>query len=492
MKKQLNLFFLLIIIQASVSAQQFKVSYSPSAFKNSFTGKIFLYLNKENRNPKDGAVTIESFPCFSVDAVNIKPGGFVIINDRAVSYPAKLSDVERGGYYVQVVWDRNLGGRSIAESPGNIYSKTMKVTFTKDYAKIFAIVCGDVIPEPVFSETVFVKELKAPSTLLSAFHKKPMTVDAAIILPAGYFMQPQQKFPVVFIVSGYGGDYHQYSNDSAARSNAIDTVPCITVYLDGSCSLGHSVYANSDNNGPWGDALVKEFIPLLESKYRCNGARFLRGHSSGGWTVLWLQTHYPSTFAGCWSSSPDPVDFRDFQKINLYAGDNIYYDKDSALRSVATIAGAIPWASQKQAYQQEYVIYRGEQMHSFDAVFSRRGADGNPERICSSATGELNKTVFEHWKNYDISLYLRSNWDKLKSDLDGKIRVSVGEQDNFLLNGAVHVLESEMKALNANMIFEYFPGDHFTVYTPEYRSKGFHFLAEKYIEWVKTNKKDSN
>jgi len=30
-------------------------------------------------------------------------------------------------------------------------------------------------------------------------------------------------------------------------------------------SLGHSVYANSDNNGPWGDALIKEFIPALEN-----------------------------------------------------------------------------------------------------------------------------------------------------------------------------------------------------------------------------------
>ena len=57
------------------------------------------------------------------------------------------------------------------------------------------------------------------------------------------------------------------------------------------------------------------------------------------------------------------------------------------------------------------------------------------------------------------------------------------------MNGAVHLLESEMKKLNSNMGFEYFPHDHFTVATPEYRSKGFHFLAERYIEWEETNKK---
>lgn len=487
MKKQLYLFFLLIMIQGFAHAQQFKISFSPGAFNKPFNGKVILYLNKENKKPKDAAADIEPFPCFSVDVKNVQAGSAILIDDKAHAYPVKLSDIERGGYYVQAVWDRNLGGRAISASPGNIYSKTVKVLLTKDISKTFNLLCDQVIPEPEFTETDFVKELKVPSALLSAFHKRPMMVNAAIILPAEYFKEPQRKFPVTFLVSGYGGDYHRYSGDTTSRSRAIDTIPCITVYLDGNCALGHSVYANSDNNGPWGDALIKEFIPLLESKYRCDGARLLRGHSSGGWTVLWLQTHYPTVFAGCWSSSPDPVDFRDFQKINLYAGDNMYYDKDSSLRSVATVAGFFPWVSAKQACQQEYVIYRGEQMHSFDAVFSEKGADGNPLRICNAVTGELNKNTFEHWKQYDISLYLRSNWSILKNDLEGRIRVTVGEQDNFLLNGAVHLLETEMKKLDSKFIFTYYPGDHFTVSTPEYRKAGLQFLAQKYMEWKKNN-----
>ena len=59
-----------------------------------------------------------------------------------------------------------------------------------------------------------------------------------------------------------------------------------------------------------------------------------------------------------------------------------------------------------------------------------------------------------------------------------RLMLTVGEQDNFLLNGAVHLLDKEMKALNANMTFEYFPGDHFTVGTPEYREKGLHLLQK--------------
>jgi hypothetical protein len=371
---------------------------------------------------------------------------------------------------VQAVWDRNLGGRAIAESPGNIYSKTARVKFTKDVKKVFQIQCTEVIPEQSFKDTKFLKEFKVQSALLSSFHNRPYFLAAAVTLPRSYYDQPQKKYPVIFHVFGYGGDYHFRSGDTTSRG-MLDSIETIIVYLDGNCPLGHSVYANSDNNGPWGDALVKEFIPELEKQYRCDGARLLRGHSSGGWTVLWLQTHYPTTFTACWSSSPDPVDFRDFQKINLYEGDNMYYAKDSSLRILGTIAGFFPWISSKQDVQMEHVVWRGEQMHSFDAVFSGKGADGNPEAICDPITGEVNPRVFEHWKNYDISLYLRTNWDKLQKDLYGKVRVSVGEQDNFYLNSAVHLLESEMKKLNTGFVFEYYPGDHFTVSTPEYEKQ---------------------
>ena len=468
--------------------QKFSVSYSKAAFDKSFTGKVYLYLSKDNRDPKSGSVGIEPFPCFAIDVKNVKPGQSVLFDDKAISFPATISNLERNEYYVQVVWDRDLGGRAISESPGNIYAKPVKVKLTKDVRKIFSIECDQVIPDKVFNDVKFVKELKVRSALLSAFHRKPFFLAGAVILPPSYYEQPQRKYPLVIIVSGYGGDYHAPSGDTTGRAMLSDSLETINVFLDGNCSLGHSVYANSENNGPWGDALVKEFIPELEKQYRCDGARLLRGHSSGGWTVLSLQTHYPSFFTACWASSPDPVDFRDFQKINLYAGDNMFYDKDSSLRLVATVAGKIPWATQKQAYQMENVISRGEQMHSFDAVFSAKGSGGEPERICDPVTGEVNKKVFEHWKNYDISLYLRTNWEKLQKDLYGKIRISVGDQDNFLLNSAVHLLDSEMKNLNTGFVFAYYPGDHFTVFTNDYRNAGNYFLIGKYLQWQKEKK----
>jgi len=42
---------------------------------------------------------------------------------------------------------------------------------------------------------------------------------------------------------------------------------------------------------PRGEALVKEFIPYLESQFHLIAkpeARIVTGHSSGGWSSLWL------------------------------------------------------------------------------------------------------------------------------------------------------------------------------------------------------------
>ena len=468
-------------------SQQFKASYTAAIYDKPFTGTVIAYLSKDNKEPRTGSVGLDKFPCFAVAVTNVQPGQIITIDDKAVYYPTALSDIERGEYYIQIVWDRNLGGRSIAESPGNLYNEAIKVMLTKDIKKSFSISADKIIPQTApFGETEHVKELKVASALLSNFHKKPITVDAAVVLPKEYLTEPNRKFPVLFTIFGYGGDYHRYSGKETTAPE-LEDIPVIRVFLDGNCPLGHNVYANSDNNGPWGDALTTEFIPGLEKKFRCNGARLLTGHSSGGWSVLWLQTQYPAVFDGCWSSSPDPVDFRNFQKVNLYEDHNMFYDKDGGLRSVATVAGFIPWSSMKTIYQMEDVVFRGEQIHSFNAVFSKKGTDGEPESICNSTTGEINKAVFEDWKKYDIAANLKKNWETLKSNLDKKVRVSVGKGDNFLLNHAVTLLETQMKELNANFLFAYYPGDHFTVNTPEYRKEGYAFLKQKYTEWLAKN-----
>ena len=69
--------------------------------------------------------------------------------------------------------------------------------------------------------------------------------------------------------------------------------------------------------------------------------------------------------------------------------------------------------------------------------------------------------------------------------------VSTGDFDNFLLNHAVHLLDDEMKKVEAQFVFKYYPADHFT-FSTEYSNIGYRFLAEKYREWLASTSYQEN
>lgn len=463
MKKTTILICILLTIVGAY-AQRFKVTYDAATFKGPFTGHVIVYLSKDNPNPRE----LSDGTCYGTEVEFVSPNQIIAIGSDAKYFPVPLTSLERGSYYVQAVWDRDLGGRAIGKSPGNLYNKAVKVELTSDTNQVISLNCNEVIPESWFGETKFVKELKVPSKLLGRFSGRFESVNAAIILPAQYYTEPERTFPVVFMFGGYGGDYHHYSaeNGDTMPSNPLNNTPCIKVFLDGDCRLGHSVYANSDNTGPWGDAFTKEFIPAMQKQYRCNGAWLMKGHSSGGWTVLWLQLHYPKLFTGCNVSAPDPVDFRSFVNVNLYE------------QKSKTVAPHV-----------EDVLYRGEQDRSFDAVFGPRGDDGKILTLYNPQSGAMNTDVLEHWKKYDINLYIQKNWKKLEKDLKGKIRISVGNEDTYALNKSVEKLEEEMKKMNTGIVFAYYPGDHFTVATKAYKKDETDWLETKYKEWEAGSKK---
>lgn len=489
MKKFSILSLIIVTLGFQVCAQKFAVSYPPNLIKEDFSGNIILYLSKDNQSPKDISVGLELTPVFRIEVDRLKPDEEVTFDDGAVSYPTDLSDIERGEYFAQVVFDLNRGDSNIGSSSGNIYSTPRKVTLTKDFDEVFNLVVDKITEAIPFKETEFLKELSVKSKLVSDFSKKDVFINGAVALPEDYYKNPKASYPVVFSIFGFGANYKLHAGLGKYKFTSLDGQPVIVVYLDGNCPEGHSTYANSDVNGPWGDALVKEFIPALSKKYRTNGANLLFGHSSGGWSTLWLQINYPKVFAGTWSSAPDQVDFRNYQNVNLYEAKNLFYDGNGNALAIVTIAGRLPVTSAKDFYRTENVIYRGGQLHSFDAVFGGFDDDGDRIRLVKLPDGAVNPAALALWRRYDISLLLRQNWDKLKSDLNNKIRISVGEGDNFYLNHPVNLLEKEMKKLDAKIQFEYFAGDHFTVFTTDYQAKGVAFLEQCYKNWSAASKK---
>ena len=104
----------------------------------------------------------------------------------------------------------------------------------------------------------------------------------------------------------------------------------VMLQLDGAGPYGDPYQVNSDNNGPYGDAVTQELIPYVEKKYRCIGkpyARVLDGASTGGW-CRWPYRFFTPTFSTApGRSASDPVDFRAFELVNIYEDANAYVNK---------------------------------------------------------------------------------------------------------------------------------------------------------------------
>ena len=116
---------------------------------------------------------------------------------------------------------------------------------------------------------------------------------------------------------------------------AEDVQRFVYLQLDGDGPFGDPYQINSDNSGPYGDAIITELIPYIEKQFHVINqpyARVLDGESTGGWVSLALKIFYPDFFNAVWSSCPDGVDFRGFQLIDVYKDKNAYVDDRGADR----------------------------------------------------------------------------------------------------------------------------------------------------------------
>ncbi len=451
----------------------FRVHLPASAFPGKEKVSAVVYLSRKGGEPRFGPDWFDPQPCYAA-RFSAKAGDVLTVEDAdAVGYPGHLSDLAPGEYTVQAVVDRNLGGRTIAESDGNFYSKPVKMSLDAKSSGPIDLNLTEVARNAMPASTERVKYVAIPSPLLSAWYKRPTTLKATVVLPEGY--DGKRAFPTLYIAEGFGSPPYVDPRLASRVERIADRggKPFVNVILDANCPGGHSVFADSANNGPWGKALTTEMIPALERQFRLEAkpsARLLRGHSSGGWTSLWLQVAYPDFFGGTWSTSPDPVDFHDFQRIDLYApGANMFTDPSGAPRPLAR-TGDKPIVFYKAFSDMERPI-RGEQLGSFEWAFSPRGADGAPKPLWNRDTGAVDPTVAATWRKYDIADKLRREWPTLAPKLKGKLHVFCGNADTFYLDGAVRLLQKEMKNLGSDAEVEMVPGDHGSMMTPALRAK---------------------
>jgi hypothetical protein len=417
--------------------------------------------------------------------ISLVPGASIDVDVDDVAFPAPFSSLKPGTYQAQAVLDVGHTYSYTGPAAGDLESPVVPLanwtpgsgdepTFVLDHAMAAPAPRPlQLKPDEISAAEKLVTPVDFVSPDLTAFSGRETHIRGWVVLPPGYAEHPRQHYPTVYWTHGFGGKLDTIRPSAlmmASRMGAGKMPPMIWIFLDESLPTGTHEFADSVNNGPWGQALTAEFIPWIEAKYRMDAkaaGRFLEGHSSGGWATLQLQVNYPKIFGGTWSTSPDPSDFHDFSGGDLYAPHaNVYRRPDGTLWPIVRDHQTVIATFEEFARQEAVLGPYGGQVASFEWVFSPRGADGRPLQMFNRSTGDVNPEVVAYWgEHYDLAHVVAATWSTRGRDLKGKIHLIVGTADTFYLDGAAHKFEAVLTRLNGDPHFTYRDNrTHFDLY----------------------------
>ena len=415
----------------------------------------------------------------------LKPGESAVLTDSCTWYPVSPAALPLGKYRAQARFVADRQHSDWDSCPGSLFSPEVTFEILADTKEVLVdLVLSQsprVSPEINVGRVEFVQ---TRSDLLSKFYGHDVKLNAGVVLPIDY--DPKRTYPAVYHVAGFGGDHRgalRHANISTSAAPDSDSGKlarnAFEIFLDAESPNGHTLFVDSDNNGPRGASLVNELIVELEKRYplaKTPAARVLRGHSSGGWSVLWLATEYPEVFGACWSSSPDSVDFRRFQLTDIYDDTNLYFAEDSAAaryQSPAALMPAIGGAPQELSSYRKLVRAKdvpvtmvptmsamrenlqeevqgvantsAQQWDSWQAAFGPRNSDGKPAALFDPRSGVIDPIIARSYRKFDIADRLRKEPGKFAPIFVQRVRLCVGELDNFFLNEAVALLKSDVE-----------------------------------------------
>ena len=175
------------------------------------------------------------------------------------------------------------------------------------------------------------KHVKIQSDLLTEFWGTPTELGAWVLIPHGFDEHPDARYPIAihhghfpYTFGGWREEppepdleceysarfdldcynriqqehawqlYQDWTSDDFPRMLVVE-IQHPNPYYDDSYAV------NSENLGPYGDAITYELIPEIERRYRGIGegwSRFLYGGSTGGWESMAAQVLYPTTTTG--------------------------------------------------------------------------------------------------------------------------------------------------------------------------------------------------
>jgi enterochelin esterase-like enzyme len=494
-RRALPVFLLLfsLTLLAQSAGPRFEISFPAAVHAQPITGRVFVILTRSDHpEPRlQAGDWFQQTPVYGVDTEQLAPGKTAVLDGTTLGWPLKsLKELPAGEYYVQAVinvyteFHRADGhtlwahmdqweGQQFNKSPGNLYSEVQQVKLDPTAGYDVMLEASKVIPAiDVPADTKYVKRVKFPSKLVSKFWGHSMDIGATVLLPKGYDEHPNQRYPVVYIQDHFtlrapfgfqeeGDDGWPSGKEARQFTKAwlSENFPrMILVSFQHPTPFFDDSYAvNSANQGPYGDAVMEELIPYLETHFRIirePWARLLTGGSTGGWESLALQVLHPDFFGGTWTFYPDPIDFHRYQMLDIYADENAFIaggDFVALERPMMRTGEGQVLVTMRQMSLLEEVLgshgRSGQQYEEWEAAYGPVGPDGYPKPLWNKLTGQIDREVALYMRDhgYDLTYNLEKNWSKIGPKLVGKLHLFCGDMDNYYLNLAVYRLENFLK-----------------------------------------------
>ena len=507
--------------QGGTSRLRFEVTFPAERSRTPLDGRLLVLISADTSDEprfqiSDGPGTQQ---VFGIEIDGWRPGQTRIVDASAFGYPLRsIAEVARGTYRVQALINRyetfrrsdghvvklppDKGeGQQWNRKPGNLYSRPRTVALDPSRGDVVRLSLDQEIP-PVEDfakqETKYVKYVKIRSERLSKFWGRDMHLAAWVLLPWGFDEHPDARYPLMvfhghfpsslggwremppdttlkpdysarFNLRGYNRIQQEYAWQFYKDWTGRGFPRALLIEIQHATPFYDDSYAvNSANNGPYGDAIQYELIPEIERRFRGIGqgwARFTFGGSTGGWEAMAVQMFYPDEYNGAWVACPDPIDFRAYTVVNIYSDTNAYYREGPFNRvprpGQRNYLGHLS-TTLEQSNHRELALgthsRSGDQWDVWESVYSPVGADGYPKPIWNKLTGVIDKSVAEYWReHYDLSHILRRDWKTLGPKLRGKLRIYVGDMDNYYLNNAVYLVEDFLQSADppADAVVDY-------------------------------------
>jgi S-formylglutathione hydrolase FrmB len=136
--------------------------------------------------------------------------------------------------------------------------------------------------------------------------------DVAVYLPPSYSKERNRRYPVVYLLHGYGrtaDDWYPFIGlpGSMDRNIAAGTArEMVLVIPDANTLYGGSMYSSSPTTGDWETYITHDLVSYIDGHYRTianRNSRGLGGHSMGGYGVWRLAMKYPDVYSAIYGLS---------------------------------------------------------------------------------------------------------------------------------------------------------------------------------------------